>query len=313
VTVRNDLIVDVAALATALAEPDPPTLLDARWRVAARATTTEPDPDSGPPRPNERVAARATTTEPDPGSGSALFGAGHLPGAVFLDLDAQVCGTPGAGGRHPLPDPDALQEALRAAGVRAGHPVVVYDAGDGQAAARVWWTLRWAGHGRVRVLDGGYAAWVAAGGPVTTKEPKPARGDVTVRPGGMPVLDADGAAGLARTGVLLDVRIAPRYRGETEPIDPVAGHIPGAVNLPAGEHTAADGRFRAAEAIRERFAEVAVDDGVRVGAYCGSGVTAAHTVLALNLAGRPDAALYIGSWSHWITDPARPIGIGERP
>ncbi|HEX2354912.1 MAG TPA: sulfurtransferase [Micromonosporaceae bacterium] len=277
---RNDLIVDVAELATALAGPEPPTVLDARWRLG------------GPP-------------------GRAEYGASHLPGAVFLDLDAGVCGAPGAGGRHPLPDPGSLQEVLRAAGVRAGHPVVVYDAGDGQAAARVWWTLRWAGHDQVRVLDGGYAAWVNAGGRVTVGEPEPERGDVTVRPGGMPVLGADGAAELADTGVLLDARAPARYRGETEPVDPVAGHIPGAVNVPTDGHVGADGRLPPAGTLRERFAGVGVDEGVRVGAYCGSGVAAAHTVLALNLAGRPDAALYVGSWSHWITDPARPVATGE--
>jgi thiosulfate/3-mercaptopyruvate sulfurtransferase len=232
---------------------------------------------------------------------------------VFVDLDADLCGPPGAGGRHPLPDPAALQRVLRAAGVRAGHPVVVYDAGDGMAAARAWWTLRWAGHDLVRVLDGGYAAWVAAGQPVTTRVPVPEPGDLTVRPGGLPVLTADDAGKLAGDGVLIDVRAAERYRGEIEPIDPVAGHIPGAVNLPLTEHVDAAGRFHAADLLRSRFAGVGVDDGdgddqVRVGAYCGSGVGAAHTVLALHLAGRTDAALYVGSWSEWITDPDRPVG-----
>jgi thiosulfate/3-mercaptopyruvate sulfurtransferase len=197
---------------------------------------------------------------------------------------------------------------LRAAGIRAGHPVVIYDAGDGMAAARAWWTLRWAGHGPVRVLDGGYTAWVAAGQPVTTRVPVPEPGDVTVRPGGLPVLTADDAGKLAGDGVLIDVRAGERYRGETEPIDPVAGHIPGAVNLPLTEHVDAAGRFRAADLLRSRFAGVGVDNGVRVGAYCGSGVGAAHTVLALHLAGRTDAALYVGSWSEWITDPDRPVG-----
>jgi thiosulfate/3-mercaptopyruvate sulfurtransferase len=137
--------------------------------------------------------------------------------------------------------------------------------------------------------------------------PDPEPGDITVRPGGMPVLDAAEAGRLASAGVLVDVRAAPRYRGEVEPIDPVAGHIPGAVNLPTTDHLEADGRLRAADALRSRFAEVGVDDEVQVGAYCGSGVTAAHTVLALNLAGRTDAALYVGSWSEWITDPDRPV------
>ncbi|BCB82428.1 sulfurtransferase [Phytohabitans flavus] len=270
---QNDLIVDAPDLATKLTET---TVIDVRWRLA------------GPP-------------------GRDDYAAGHLPGAVFLDLDADLCGPPGEGGRHPLPDPDDLQRVLRAAGVRAGHPVVVYDLGDGLPAARAWWTLRWAGHDEVRVLDGGFPAWVAAGLPVTTEVPTPAPGDITVRPGGMPVLDAAAAGRLAAEGVLVDVRAAPRYRGEVEPVDPVAGHIPGAVNLPTTDHLEADGRLRAADAIRSRFAEVGVDEGVRVGAYCGSGITAAHTVLALNLAGRTDAALYVGSWSEWITDPDRPV------
>ncbi|HEX5598046.1 MAG TPA: sulfurtransferase [Micromonosporaceae bacterium] len=280
VPVPGDLLVTVAALAAELASADPPTLLDTRWRL------------SGPP-------------------GRDDYAAGHLPGAVFLDLDAELSGPPGPGGRHPLPDPAGLQRALRRAGVRNDHPVVIYDDGDGPPAARAWWTLRWAGHRAVRVLDGGYPAWRAAGQPVTTEVPVPVPGDMTVRPGGLPVLDAEAAAALvAAGGVLLDVRAAPRYRGEVEPVDPVAGHIPGAVNVPTTEHVDATGRLRSADALRARFAQVGVEPGVRVGAYCGSGVTAAHTVLALHVAGRTDAALYVGSWSDWITDPTRPVAIG---
>ncbi|MEO3777337.1 sulfurtransferase [Micromonospora sp. B11E3] len=277
----EELLVEADRLAAWLDSADPPALLDVRWRLA------------GPP-------------------GREDYAAGHLPGAVFVDLDTELCGPPGAAGRHPLPDPAALQAALRAAGVRAGHPVVVYDGGDGMAAARAWWTLRWAGHRQVRLLHGGFPAWVAAGLPVSTDVPAPEPGDVTVRPGELPVLDTASAAALAATGdgVLLDVRAAPRYRGETEPIDPVAGHVPGAVNLPAGEYVGPDGRFPAAEALRERFAAAGVADGAPVGAYCGSGVTAAQAVLALHLAGRPDAALYVGSWSNWVADPSRPVATG---
>jgi thiosulfate/3-mercaptopyruvate sulfurtransferase len=266
VTIEHPLI-DAAALAEAMTGGGMPALLDVRWRLG------------GPP-------------------GRADYAAGHLPGAVFLDLDAQLCGPPGARGRHPLPDPRRLEAVLRTAGVRADHPVVVYDAGDGTAGARAWWTLRWAGHERTRVLDGGYAAWVAAGYPTTTATPTPPPGDVTVRPGGLPVLDAAGAAALAAdpAGVLLDVRAPERYRGEVEPIDPVAGHIPGAVNLPTAE-----------------LPDQAPQLPERVGAYCGSGVTAAQAVLALHLAGRSDAALYVGSWSEWITDPDRPVAKGEHP
>ncbi|MEU8254062.1 sulfurtransferase [Micromonospora inaquosa] len=277
-------LVEVDKLVGELDQAESPTLLDVRWRLI------------GPPGRDDYLA-------------------GHLPGAVFVDLDTALCGAPGAGGRHPLPDPAALQAALRAAGVRAGHPVVVYDGGDGMAAARAWWTLRWAGHRPVRVLHGGYPAWVAAGRPVSTKAPTPPPGDVVVRPGDLPVLDAGRAAALAAAddAVLLDVRAAPRYRGEVEPIDPVAGHVPGAANLPAGEYVGPDGRFLAAEVLSERFAAVGVTEGRAVGAYCGSGVTAAQAVLALHLAGRPDAALYVGSWSNWVADPARPVASGPTP
>ncbi|MGB2572072.1 sulfurtransferase [Micromonospora citrea] len=276
-------LIEPGQLAAELSRPEPPTLLDVRWRLA------------GPP-------------------GRDDYAAGHLPGAVFVDLDTALCGPPGVAGRHPLPDPAALQAALRAAGVRAGHPVVVYDGGDGMAAARAWWTLRWAGHRQVRLLHGGWPAWLAAGLPTSTETPTPAPGDVTVRPGALPVLDTAAAAALAAAdaGVLLDVRAAPRYRGESEPIDPVAGHVPGAVNLPAPQYVA-DGRFPSAEALRERFAAVGVTGDAPVGAYCGSGVTAAQAVLALHLAGRPDAALYVGSWSEWVADPARPVATGQTP
>ncbi|MEU5561698.1 sulfurtransferase [Micromonospora musae] len=276
----DDLLVEPERLAAELDSADPPTVLDIRWRL------------TGPP-------------------GRDDYAVGHLPGAVFVDLDTELCGAPGAAGRHPLPDPAALQAALRAAGVRAGHPVVVYDGGDGMAAARAWWTLRWAGHEPVRLLHGGYPAWRAAGLPVSAEVPAPVPGDVRVRPGALPVLDAGEAARLAAAegAVLIDVRAAPRYRGEAEPIDPVAGHVPGAVNVPAPEYVT-NGRFPAAEALRDRFATVGVAEGTAVGAYCGSGVTAAQAVLALHLAGRPDVALYVGSWSNWVANPERPVATG---
>lgn len=282
----TDPVLDAATVAALVTSSSPPTLLDVRWRLG------------GPPGADE-------------------YAAGHLPGAVFLDLEAQLCGPPGRGGRHPLPDPRRLEAVLRAAGVCEGKPVVVYDAGGaelaGQSAARGWWTLRWAGHEQVYVLDGSYAGWVAAGYPVTRQPPPAVPGDVTVRPDSLPVLDADAAAALATDGVLIDVRAPARYRGEHEPVDPVAGHIPGAVNLPGGAHLTEQGRWRPPEAIRATVAQVGADEPVPVGAYCGSGVTAAHTVLALHRAGRTDAALYVGSWSHWVTDPHRPVARGEQP
>jgi len=234
---------------------------------------------------------------------------GHIPGAVFVDLDAELAAPAGSGGRHPLPEAAAFEAAMRAAGVRKDHPVVVYDAANSMAAARAWWLLRYFGHPDVAVLDGGLAAWEAAGYPVTTEMPVPQLGDFEARPGGMPVIDAAGAAELAARGLLLDARAPERFRGELEPIDPVAGHIPGAVNMPSAANVDADGRFLPAEALRGAFQAAGVRDRLRVGAYCGSGVTAAHEVLALELAGFP-AALYPGSWSEWITDPGRPVARG---
>ncbi len=230
---------------------------------------------------------------------------------------------------------------LRAAGVRAGHPVVAYDDGDGSVAARVWWLLRWGGHRQVAVLDGGYAAWVGQGRPVTDRVPDPVPGDIVLRPGAMPVLDADQAAGLARNGVLLDARAPQRYRGEVEPVDPRAGHIPGAVNAPAAGNVGADGHWLSPARLRDRFTELGVpEQGVAgqdvaeqggvgldvagsgatrpaVGAYCGSGVTASSVVLALEVAGlttaEHPAALYAGSWSNWSADPDRPAATGPEP
>jgi thiosulfate/3-mercaptopyruvate sulfurtransferase len=190
--------------------------------------------------------------------------------------------------------------------VSGDRPVVVYDAGGAAgAAARAWWTLRYFGHDSVAVLDGGFAAWE---GPAERGEPAaPAPGEFTARPGGMPVLDADAAAALATRGVLLDARAPERYRGEVEPVDPVAGHIPGAGNAPASENVTPSGVFKAPDELQEQFERAGVRPGEPVGAYCGSGVSAATDVLALELAGFPEAALYVGSWSEWSRDPERPV------
>ncbi|MEV6238927.1 sulfurtransferase [Lentzea sp. NPDC051838] len=264
------------ALSDALSARPATVVLDVRWRLG------------GPP-------------------GRQDYEVSHVPGAVYVDLDTELSAPPGVGGRHPLPDPGLLQEVLRRAGVREGGHVVAYDAGDGSVAARVWWLLRWAGYGEVAVLDGGFAAWEAAGLPVTAEVPVPptgdAAGDVVVRPGQMPVLEADEAAALAQEGVLLDARAAARYRGETEPVDPKAGHIPGALNAPTTGHVGGDGRWLGAAELAERFEGIGVSGGVAVGAYCGSGVTASSVVLALEVAGitsaEKPAALYAGSWSNW--------------
>ena len=208
---------------------------------------------------------------------------------------------------------------LRRAGVRADSVVVAYDDGNGAVAARVWWLLRWAGFpaDRVAVLDGGWAGWVADGWPTTAEPSRPTEGDVAVRAGGMPVLDADAAAELARSGVLLDARAAPRYRGETEPVDPKAGHIPGARNLPATEIAGPDGRALPPADLARRFAQLGATGATPIGAYCGSGINATALVLGAEHAGLrpPDdpVALYAGSWSHWSSDPSRPVATGADP
>ncbi len=235
----------------------------------------------------------------------------HIPGAVFVDLDTELAGPPGAGGRHPLPDPEAFEAGMRSAGVSSERPVVVYDGATAVAAARAWWLLRYFGHECVAVLDGGLSAWVDAGLPLEAGAVHPEPGDFVAAPGGMALLDAESAGALGSSGVLLDARVPERFRGEVEPIDPVAGHIPGARNRPTLENLAPDGRFLEPGALRAAFEELGVRRGDSIGAYCGSGVTAAHEVLALVLAGF-DAALYVGSWSEWITDPGRPVERSPR-
>jgi thiosulfate/3-mercaptopyruvate sulfurtransferase len=240
--------------------------------------------------------------------GREEYAAGHVPGAVYVDLDTALAGPPGNGrGRHPLPETEAFEAAMRGAGVRDDRPVVVYDDWAGRAAARAWWLLRYHGHPDVTVLDGGWTAWWRAGGDVSTDEPSPEPGDFTARPGAMPVVDATTVLGV---GVVIDARAEERFRGDVEPIDPVAGHLPGAVNVPTTDNLHSDGRFLDPERLRETYAAVGAtaDAGARdeVAAYCGSGVTAAHDVLAMEVAG-VRAALYPGSWSEWVSDPNRPV------
>ncbi|OUE29677.1 3-mercaptopyruvate sulfurtransferase [Clavibacter michiganensis] len=245
--------------------------------------------------------------------GRPLHEAGHIPGAVYVDLDAELSrhGAPEEG-RHPLPDPAALQEAARRWGVREGDAVVAYDGGGSLAAARAWWVLRDAGIADVRILDGALPAWTAAGLPLETGPVVPAPGDVTLTSGLLAVLDEAGAARVARAGVLLDARAGERYRGEVEPVDPRAGHVPGAVSAPTAENLALDGAFLPADALRARYAALGIRPGDAVGVYCGSGVTAAHEIAALAIAGI-DAALYPGSWSAWSNQPARPVATGAAP
>ncbi len=242
--------------------------------------------------------------------GRERFDAGHLPGAAYVDLEVDLAEPPGAGGRHPLPSPARFGAAMRRAGVSRTSTVVVYDDGPATAAARLWWLLRDHGHSDVMVLDGGLAAWRDSGRPLSTSPVAPARGDFAGSPGHLPVVEADDIPRLVDSGLLLDVRSAARFRGEQEPIDPVAGHVPGAVNAPLAEVTGPDQRFRPPEVLRAHFTALGVRDGMAFGAYCGSGVTACQTLLALRLAGFDDAALYPGSWSGWITEPGRPVATG---
>jgi thiosulfate/3-mercaptopyruvate sulfurtransferase len=236
---------------------------------------------------------------------------GHLPRAVFVDLETELADPPSAAqGRHPLPSVQRLQAAARRWGINDSDAVVVYDASGGLAAARAWWLLRWGGLTDVRILDGGLDAWRRAGGPMETGDVVPEPGDVTLPGGCMPVLTIDEAAALPDSGgVLLDARARERYRGEVEPIDPRRGHVPGAVSAPTTGNLAADGTFRPRAEITARFAELGVGPGARVAAYCGSGVTAAHEIAALAVAGI-DAALWPGSWSEWAADPGRPVATG---
>lgn len=265
-------LVSVAELASLVGEV---TVLDVRYRMG------------GPAGPEE-------------------YAAGHVPGAAYVDLDADLAAPPGDRGRHPLPDPDVFVAAMQRAGVSSSRPVVVYDDWSGHAAARAWWLLRHYGHPAVHVLDGGWAAWVAAGHPVSTDAAAAPSGDFRGEPGSMPVVEADG---LLDVDVLVDARAVERYRGETEPIDPVAGHVPGAVNIPTSTNLQPDGTFRSAGHLAALYATVGATSDADVAAYCGSGVTACHDVLAMEVAG-VRAALYPGSWSEWVADPSRPVDTG---
>ncbi|WP_246613368.1 sulfurtransferase [Paractinoplanes bogorensis] len=271
---RASVLIGVDELYARVAEPPPPpVLLDVRWKLG--------DPH-----------------------GADHYRAGHIPGAVYVDLDTELAGE--GEGRHPLPTVEDLQASARRWGITRGRGVVVYDDNGGLSAARAWWLLRWAGVPDVRILDGGLAAWTAAGHAAVPGEARPQPGgDITLTPGHLPTLTADEAAARPGSGTLIDARAAERYRGDVEPIDPRAGHIPGAVNKPTTGNLA-DGRFLKTPELAERFQDVAGP----VGVYCGSGVTAAHEIAALTIAGI-DAALYPGSWSAWSSDPDRPLEKGD--
>ncbi|MBW7861645.1 MAG: sulfurtransferase [Rhodocyclaceae bacterium] len=249
--------------------------------------------------------------------GRRAYAEGHLPGARFLHLDEDLSGPmTGSNGRHPLPDPDVLAARLRAAGVDRDTQVVAYDDAGGMFAARLWWLMRWLGHRKVAVLDGGLAAWRAASGPLSTEVPTAhAAGSFQIvrDPSQDPVDAGFVLRNLGQPGMrLLDARSPDRFRGENETLDPVGGHIPGARNRFFRDNLVPDGRFKSPARLREEFeAALACSDPSTVIHSCGSGVTACHNLLAMELAGLSGSRLYAGSWSEWCADPSRPVAVGS--
>lgn len=254
-------------------------------------------------------------------AGREGYAAGHLPGAVFGDIETQLSGAKRGPdgvfrGRHPLPEKEALRETLRGWGIDDDSQVVAYDAHGGMFAARLWWLMRWLGHEAVAVLDGGMAAWQAIGKPLTTETVSKPRGSISVRAPFVPTVSVAEVMENVDKGerIVIDARASDRFRGENETIDPIGGHIPGARNRFFKDNLQADGRFKDAATLRDEFAPL-VDDPARAIMQCGSGVTACHNLLALEVAGMPGAALYPGSWSEWVgdgkNDTGRPVAKGE--
>jgi thiosulfate/3-mercaptopyruvate sulfurtransferase len=252
----------------------------------------------------------------DPTAGRRSYETGHIPGAVFLDLDEDLAGPiePHAG-RHPLPDVQTISGTLGHLGITNETPVVVYDSGNGAIAARAWWILRWLGHDDVRLLNGGIAAWQASGQTLSSRPEKPAPGSFTAHPRSEWVLTTSELASdlTSIPGMrLLDARDGARFRGESEPIDPVAGHVPGAINLPFSDLVNPDGTWRSAQERKQRLREaLGSEQSAPWATMCGSGVTACHLVIAGLEAGYAEPRVYVGSWSEWIRDPGRPVGAGE--
>ena len=247
--------------------------------------------------------------------GADEYERGHIPGAVFVDLDTELASPRGSGpGRHPLPTPRQFAAAMSRAGVRPETHVVAYDDAGGATAARLWWLLRYFGHSRASVLDGGITSWIAEGRPVTTQAPNLPQSHFEARPGGALVVDKAFVQRAADdpVAVVLDARAAERFEGRVEPVDPRPGHIPGARSAPCASNLASadDPVFLPSSALRQRYAALGVTPDRTVVAYCGSGVTACHTILALLVAGFGQAALYEGSWSDWSSDPSLPAATG---
>ena len=283
-TSRDEVLITTTELASLIAGDAPVTVLDVRWRL----------------------------DRPD---GRDDYETGHIPGAVYVDLETELSDHSVTGrGRHPLPSGDDLQTAARRWGLRDGVPVVVYDDWNRAGSARAWWVLSAAGITGVRILDGGCSAWVAAGEELAKGAESPAVGDVTLAHtdlyrGALATLTAEEVATFTESGVLVDARAPERFRGEVEPVDPVAGHIPGAGTAPSTATLGEDGTFRDADELRELFASAGADGSAPVGVYCGSGVTAAVDLVALKVAG-VDAALFPGSWSQWSSDATNPVATG---
>jgi thiosulfate/3-mercaptopyruvate sulfurtransferase len=247
----------------------------------------------------------------NPQQGRREYEEGHIPGAFYLALEPDLSApVTEHGGRHPLPDLRLFVSTLERAGISSGSKVVVYDSAAGAIAGRLWWMLKYLGHDEVRVLDGGYDAWLEAGYPVSTEVPLPKTGSLTPKPRPELVADIDEVRRALENprALLIDARTSERYRGEDEPIDRIAGHIPTAKSYPLAENLEG-GRFKPAESLRERYKEAESADEVIV--YCGSGVSAAHNLIALSEAGLENAKLYVGSWSDWITYEDSPIATGD--
>jgi thiosulfate/3-mercaptopyruvate sulfurtransferase len=283
VDARAQILITAAELSDLIRAERPVTVLDVRWRL----------------------------DQPD---GRATYLQGHIPGAVYVSLEDELSDHAVTGrGRHPLPSGRSIEASARRWGIRAGVPTVVYDDWNRAGSARAWWVLTAAGLPDVRILDGGLSAWRSAGGGLATGPVTPSAGNAAVLhddlyAGALPTLTAEQT--LAADLTLFDARAPERFRGEVEPVDPVAGHIPGAKNLPSGKVLADDGRFLAEDALSQLVSDNGIDRGARLGVYCGSGVTAAITLAGLATLGH-HAALFPGSWSEWSSDPSRAVARGS--